>query len=671
MIQSICSNQKKGIGSSVFLQRQVEQFYHQAKFSDGEIYRKIRYYQQRSEEDLVQDWKIRLTEGKEDNVSRLLKKKLLVKAFDMLLPFPGLWSGLQLGNIRSLLALHCDEEIFCYLEHTYRTWNRITLQNTAIQKAVDIDTVRKLHLRAPSASSVDRRFIIDEMDNGALFPAITDAAQRGAIKQSLLALDVIIPTIESLHDNLKYLNIGASIIKARLLKEGVETKVYKRTTVYKFMRSHWSAPETIREEFREGEFRDVTFQDRNAAAHFCYTQVFMAALRQFQSLSDHTPLLEPKRKRGDDHNPVNDSAYRVLFLDRAQRLGFGTEKIDDGVRNAVDPVLEAVESITDDYNGQIIGRRSGIPRANAYKELRTQLFLTNLSQVQAGWNLNPSVLYVQRDFLNAFFGCISDSRRYVVPSTAPTPLSEPAAPPALPHRVLGYQPEAAAASDLAVQAEIPTNRPDTVASPEQTAFVERQTGAPTNSSPRELVASPRTISSQYTQVMSPELSAYSNPSRGMEETWSQFSLPNLDESYSERESNGPQNQGEQSFTSISNDRRSFPTSQLRDYERRSYTADLHDTNVWCSTSIDGLDRRSFPELESLRDKRQLSAGHEPTNEEDERRSTDNGSQSFPELEARDGYMQEERRSFPTNLQRTGILSLVSTDGSRSFPELDF
>jgi hypothetical protein len=59
------------------------------------------------------------------------------------------------------------------------------------------------------------------MNNGAIFPAITDPALRGAIQQALLALEVTIATIKSFHDSLKFLNIGVSIVKAHLLKEGL------------------------------------------------------------------------------------------------------------------------------------------------------------------------------------------------------------------------------------------------------------------------------------------------------------------------------------------------------------------------------------------------------------------------------------------------------------------
>src|SRR5438045_8691095 len=58
------------------------------------------------------DWIARLSESKQIGLQQLLCKNL-VQAFDDLLPFPGLWAGLELGNIQRLLATHCDEVIAC------------------------------------------------------------------------------------------------------------------------------------------------------------------------------------------------------------------------------------------------------------------------------------------------------------------------------------------------------------------------------------------------------------------------------------------------------------------------------------------------------------------------------------------------------------------------------
>ena len=170
---------------------------------------------------------IRLTEGKQDDIYRLLKNKDLVKAFDTLLPFPGLWCGLELGNIRNHLALHCDEELICYLRHIHSTWNELTLGNSVIQQAVDIQTVRSLQSRAPSVSVTDRHYIIREIDNRTLFSTIVDGNLRELIKQALLRLQVIIPTIKSFHENLKYFEIRVKILKTHLLNGLTEGTMYR------------------------------------------------------------------------------------------------------------------------------------------------------------------------------------------------------------------------------------------------------------------------------------------------------------------------------------------------------------------------------------------------------------------------------------------------------------
>jgi hypothetical protein len=86
----------------------------------------------------------RLTKGKAENMSRLLKRKSLVKALDTLLPFPGLWKGFKVGYLRNILSLRCNDEIIRYMRYIYVTWNRITLGDPSIQRAVDIATVESL-----------------------------------------------------------------------------------------------------------------------------------------------------------------------------------------------------------------------------------------------------------------------------------------------------------------------------------------------------------------------------------------------------------------------------------------------------------------------------------------------------------------------------------------------
>ena len=648
---------------SVFLRKQSEQLNHSHPAFDGEVYQKVRFYDLLSEEDTVEAWTRQLSPNKQALLSRLLKRRHLINALDSLLPFPAAWYDFKFGSVHKHLAIHCDELLICYLRHFFTTWDAITLGEEDIREALDVETIQNLHQRAPSASSLDRRYIEQQMDlpsyQSALFPGVEDREKRNMIKRALLRLEVIIPTFKSFQKNVIYIGIGANIVETLLLDEK------EPESTYKAMCDHWTAPGIIEEETREGHghYVNIALEQRGVAVRFCFVQVFLAALRQFPNLSDDAPLIETdsKKRKWDPIAPVGvisglvDQAYKTLFLRRAQLLGFRTRKIEDGLREAEDLTVEIPEPFVQDNDGEIIKRRSGTPYTNAYKQFRTELFLPNLRQVRAGSGLNPSVMFVQRDLLNAFFSWAPGGRDFAL-SAASIALPEPVAP--LEHVLPG-----------------PVYRHDAAATPEQRTFVGRP-GDLTNSSPRGLVASPQsTRSSEYTLVMSPQLRASSELSQGTEGHWSQFSLPALDESDLE-EGNELQNQRGRSLASMSDDHRSFPAPELRDedYERRaSPAADLQDTDVWSPASIDDPDRRSFPELElrngDTRDERRsfpepesryIPAGDVQDADYSER-------QPLPAPDLRDGDTLDDSR--PSSVTEAQSTSAGSMSGRRSFPAL--
>lgn len=50
-----------------------------------------------------------LSENKQKGLRQLFKRVRLTAGFDALLNFPGLWAGLEIGNVETHLALNCDE----------------------------------------------------------------------------------------------------------------------------------------------------------------------------------------------------------------------------------------------------------------------------------------------------------------------------------------------------------------------------------------------------------------------------------------------------------------------------------------------------------------------------------------------------------------------------------
>jgi hypothetical protein len=133
-------------------------------------------------------------------------------------------------------ALHCDEYLCHYLKVIYIVWDKITLGSLAIRMKVEVQTVRWLQLRAPFASKLDRHYISQSMDDGALFPRLTDSSLRESVKHALLRLEVIIPTIESFHENIKLFRIGVTILKTHI----IGAKIKRGQTIYNALHSDWS-----------------------------------------------------------------------------------------------------------------------------------------------------------------------------------------------------------------------------------------------------------------------------------------------------------------------------------------------------------------------------------------------------------------------------------------------
>ncbi|KFY82850.1 hypothetical protein V498_08432 [Pseudogymnoascus sp. VKM F-4517 (FW-2822)] len=90
---------------------ETKDFHHEttSKFSDGEIYLKIVEAKTFGLEKNFQLWQKRLSACKQKCLKSLLDNDGISGALNELRDFPGLWKGLELGNAKRLLALHCDE----------------------------------------------------------------------------------------------------------------------------------------------------------------------------------------------------------------------------------------------------------------------------------------------------------------------------------------------------------------------------------------------------------------------------------------------------------------------------------------------------------------------------------------------------------------------------------
>lgn len=379
------------------IQKMRDQYHHETKPSDGEVYRKVRYYQKKGEDRLAQTWMIRLSNRKQRSLAQWFLQSDLVEALDQLLDFPGLWIGLEIGNFTKHIGVHCNEEIICYIvNRIFRFGDAITLGIPVLRQAVDIPTVLSLQSRAPSASQVDRVHITSEFqkgDKGALFSTVTDGRLREQILKSLLQRKEVFPTIKSWHENMKIVEIGARIIKNHLLDGPI------KTTLYQAMHSRWKAPENIMVEIQEGEFQSTTLPSGENQAKFAYKQVFLSTFREFPNLSNVSPRTE-RLQKAFDAKP--DPGYNLLLIRRANVVGFGHPKILQGLKNLSGISVPRLNP-TKNLDGECLKRRLGRPFSNAHAEAKGSLFLPYFKNTPAEAGQNPSALFVLQDTFNAFF----------------------------------------------------------------------------------------------------------------------------------------------------------------------------------------------------------------------------------------------------------------------------
>lgn len=383
----------EGNSPETLLLHEMTEFSLQTPYSDGEVFRRVYTYQRAGQWKLANDWRLRLSNSKQKAVKSLLHSGIIGEKMYELTDYPGLSAGLQLGNVQKHLALHCDEEICNYLQHIKDTWSRITLNSPEVRKATDIETVEALQLLAPSCGYRDQETVKELMRSGNIFSRITNSGLRQDIEQQLLDIEVVIPSIETFHGNMRYFSIGMRILRDHLLGPCSANK-----TVAQAMRSIWRRPETTLIEYAENQFHpSPCHQDFSIAYH----TVFISALRNFPRLS----TARPNKERGQAAiGACIDDQYLERFLRHALAQGFTSDAIKGRL-------LQLPQSTPPPDLGQMYAlnapecdrkRRSGIPRTTSYNVISRHLFLPKLLQ-KTEISAYPSVLFVQMDFVRSFF----------------------------------------------------------------------------------------------------------------------------------------------------------------------------------------------------------------------------------------------------------------------------
>lgn len=382
-------------GSNIpeLLSKETDQFYYQTAPSDGEVFLKVREYEESGRADHATSWRLRLSTCKQVALRALERQEEMLEKFDQLRVFPGLWDGLQLGNIQRCNALHATEEVLYYLEHVFDVWGRITLHDPIIQRATDIDTVKKLELLTPAVSSLDSDVVQELIESRQLFRSVCNPAVRNRIQDAILQITVLIPSIRTFHENMKLLSIGMTILRDHVIDRlGTQS-------VRAAMAACWEPPGTkCVMEYRENAFVEV---DIRPTFEIAYRQVFMAALRNFPRLSANPPRRERRGRTVLSAAVYND--YLASFLYGVQKQGFRSRKVAACLKQLrICPTLRSRAVPETSFAELSLSRRCGRPFARSHSVVTAWFFLPEIL-TDRGASV-PCALFVQEDFMCSFFG---------------------------------------------------------------------------------------------------------------------------------------------------------------------------------------------------------------------------------------------------------------------------
>ncbi|RAK94832.1 uncharacterized protein BO80DRAFT_420270 [Aspergillus ibericus CBS 121593] len=417
----------------------VEEYANQKKPTDGEIYRKIRQYEGEDNEAFRERWFVRLSSSNQDRLDQLDNKRnrRVRRAFDRLLPIPGLWPhGMRISVLHRLIATGCVEEILNYLNHVRDFWSSLVASDPVSMKKIDLDTVDALQLLAPGKSRADAKKACGLILSGQAFAEFSEEERR-IIWSRMKDFDGLIPSLYTFFEDFKYLESCAQCVK-RLFGPSSES-------VWATMRSMFVPPldeevqecliQTSESTFRRQRATDVERLDMG------YLQVWLYAMR-------HYPLMPPDAKNDDDllAKPARAKAdERAIYemAELARRLGFKSPEIDTLIDSSPDhqiaraALLQArkpnkfrydagqfdvlVNRIVDcfavavSYQPDIVHdtladsimkprARCGMPQTRTHKQDGPLLFLDRLQVEDAGISDTITSFFVRRCVYIAFFG---------------------------------------------------------------------------------------------------------------------------------------------------------------------------------------------------------------------------------------------------------------------------
>ncbi|KAJ5117538.1 hypothetical protein N7448_011170 [Penicillium atrosanguineum] len=302
----------------------IDEYANEKVPSDGEIYRKLRQYENEHNAPFQKRWWARLSDNKAKRLRQLLKTVDIRTAFDALLPIPGLWDGMSIGSLNHVMALRCDEEIIHYLQHVKRFWSTLVDGNRDQMAKIDLHTVKALQLKAPAACSKDSRAVKGLILSGEVFSHFTET-ERHTIWDKMAtrdACDSIIPSLHTFFRDIYYLEACASGMK-RFVEFGRSTRTV-RTAMKNIFRIE-EPTETCPVQTSEATFRSYA-GPRSDFFELAYRQLWLFMMRHYTQLA-RKPTSKKVVAKANSSKADEVVLYDMAAL--ARKLGFNSVPATD------------------------------------------------------------------------------------------------------------------------------------------------------------------------------------------------------------------------------------------------------------------------------------------------------------------------------------------------------
>ncbi|QKX64376.1 uncharacterized protein TRUGW13939_11550, partial [Talaromyces rugulosus] len=411
----------------------TEEYSNEAQPNDGEVYRKVRQYQYEASSRFEDRWLARLSPNKQKRMRQLSQPEnaSIRSAFDALLPIPGLWKVMSIGNLPRIIALKCDEEIVHYLQYVKDFWSSLVRDDRNQMEKIDYATIKELQLLVPGG--LDRRKVKGLVLSGEAFSKF-DRSERKAIWRKLRGRKELIPSLYTFFKDISYLEACASCLKRLVDLAGL-----RRPTMYSAMKHMYNPNEHVRGHYRVQE-SETGFRECSGTAEEArdagYRQLWLFAFRHYPKMPNAVQKgkrLVKAKFQGADQRTV----HRMAVL--ASQLGFTSPQIlqinrespdrqlartallearerDDyryrSIESLIDRMLELFqEAIPTDsqpsYHQRAFPtvprrRRCGQPCIEAHEQERKFLFFDHMEGPSS--DNEVSALFVRRCVYFAFFG---------------------------------------------------------------------------------------------------------------------------------------------------------------------------------------------------------------------------------------------------------------------------